>query len=127
MGNSKQGLGYGCQLPALVRSWRQLWSTTPSTTDPSAPFGIVTLAAGGDEGGTDIGGMRFSQTANMGVCPNEQMPNTFLAQVRLRPVGREHLLIRVTFLAEGIRLGRPVGREHELPQLALLRVLAELC
>ena len=25
MGNSKQGLGYGCQLPALVRSWRHSW------------------------------------------------------------------------------------------------------
>eukprot|EP01043_Picozoa_sp_COSAG02_P038504 COSAG02_NODE_2976_length_7633_cov_2.195248_2_plen_50_part_00 len=36
------------------------------TTDPLAPFGVVTLAAGGGEGGTDMGGMRFSQTANYG-------------------------------------------------------------
>merc|ERR1712232_721353 len=28
----------------------------------------------------DIGGMRWSQTANYGVLPNEAMPNTFLAQ-----------------------------------------------
>jgi hypothetical protein len=42
--------------------------------------GIVTLASGGSEGGSDIGGMRWSQTANYGSAPNTGMPNTFIAQ-----------------------------------------------
>ena len=42
--------------------------------------GVVTLAAGGGEGGSDMGGMRWSQTANYGVLPNPAMPNTFVAQ-----------------------------------------------
>lgn len=80
MGNSQQGVGYGCQMPALVAEWRKHWSVTAGTTDPLAPFGVVTLAPGGDEGGKDIGGMRWSQTANYGVLPNPAMPATFLAQ-----------------------------------------------
>ena len=79
MGNSAQKTGYGCQMPLLVSHWRQAWAAA-SGTDPMAPFGVVTLAAGGDEGGNDIGGMRWSQTANYGVLPNPAMPNTFLAQ-----------------------------------------------
>ena len=80
MGNSAQRVGYGCMMPALVDLWRTEWSREPNTTDPLAPFGVVTLAAGGSEGGMDIGGMRWSQTANYGVLPNAAMPNTFLAQ-----------------------------------------------
>ena len=80
MGNSAQKVGYGCQMPALVALWRKQWSATPGTTDPLAPFGVVTLASGGSEGGSDIGGMRWSQTANYGALPNPAMPNTFLAQ-----------------------------------------------
>ena len=40
---------------------------------------MVTLASGGSEGGNDIGGMRWSQTANFGTLPSPSMPNTFLA------------------------------------------------
>ena len=79
MGNSAQHIGYGCQMPMMVAEWRAAWSTTPGTTKPDAPFGIVSLASGGSEGGADIGGMRWSQTANYGVAPNPAMPNTFLA------------------------------------------------
>ena len=68
MGNSKASTGYGCLMPLLVRHWRRSWAAA-SDTDPEAPFGLVTLAAGGDEGGNDIGGMRWSQTANFGVMP----------------------------------------------------------
>ena len=68
----------------MVDLWRKTWSKTPGTTDPLAPFGIVTLASGGSEGGADIGGMRWSQTANYGVNPNPAMPATFVAQVRSR-------------------------------------------
>jgi len=79
MGNSQQNTGYGCLMPLLVRHWRQAWSAA-SGTSPSASFGLVTLAAGGSEGGNDIGGMRWSQTANFGVLPNAMMENTYLAQ-----------------------------------------------
>jgi hypothetical protein len=43
---------------AMVELWRKSWSREAGTTDPLAPFGIVTLASGGSEGGSDIGGMR---------------------------------------------------------------------
>ena len=62
MGNAAQRIGYGCEMVAMVELWRKSWSASPGTTDPLAPFGIVTLASGGSEGGPDIGGMRWSQT-----------------------------------------------------------------
>jgi hypothetical protein len=77
MGNSAQGIGYGCQMVDLVSVWREHWSAEPNTTDPHAPFGVVTIAAGTDEGGTDMGGMHWSQvrvqysmqyTAGAGEC-----------------------------------------------------------
>ena len=79
-GNSARGTGYSCLMPLLVREWRALWSQTPGTTDPLAPFGVVTLTASGSEGGPDLGSMRLAQTAGYGVLPNAAMPNTFLAQ-----------------------------------------------
>ena len=80
-GSSLSGVGYGCMLPALLRSWRALWSREANTTAADAPFGVVTLAAGAHwHGGRDIGSLRHAQTANYGALPNEAMPNTFLAQ-----------------------------------------------
>ena len=38
-------------MKALVAEFRSLWSANPSTTDPEAPFGLVTLAPSGTEGG----------------------------------------------------------------------------
>jgi hypothetical protein len=73
-------LGYSCLMPVLVNEWRTLWSRTPNTTDPLAPFGVVTLASSGSEGGSDLGSMRLAQTAGYGVLPNAVMPQTFLAQ-----------------------------------------------
>ena len=79
MGNSATQCGYGCQMPSMVAAWRRQWSEQ-GTTDPLAPFGVVTLAAGGSEGhDSAMAGMRWSQTANYGVLPNAAMPNTFLA------------------------------------------------
>eukprot|EP00041_Stephanoeca_diplocostata_P037874 m.1453942 g.1453942 ORF g.1453942 m.1453942 type:complete len:214 (-) comp25118_c1_seq6:4685-5326(-) len=49
MGNSLTKSGYGCDQAALVRLWRTKWSAS-SATDPEAPFGVVSLAAGGSEG-----------------------------------------------------------------------------
>lgn len=48
--------------------------------DPVAPFGLVTLAPSGTEGGNDMGTMRWAQTGSYGVLPNPAMPRTFLAQ-----------------------------------------------
>ena len=80
MGNSATKVGYGCDQVALVALWRRVWAAT-SATDPLAPFGIVTLAAGGSEGaGYNMAHMRWSQTGNMGALPNAMMPATFLAQ-----------------------------------------------
>jgi hypothetical protein len=44
-----------------------------------APFGVVTLAASGGEGGADISTMRVAQAGGYGILPNAAMPNTFLA------------------------------------------------
>jgi len=79
-GNSAMGTGYSCLMPALVKQWRALWSATAGTTDAEAPFGLVTLAPSGGEGGASIGTMRWAQTAGYGTMPNPAMPNTFVAQ-----------------------------------------------
>jgi hypothetical protein len=77
-------------MQALVGQWRQLWSQSVGTTDPAAPFGIVTLASSGSEGASSLamGAMRQAQTAGFGVLPPPSsnrhhggMANTFLAQV----------------------------------------------
>lgn len=79
-GNSLGSYGYGCELPAMVALWRAAWSAVPNTTDPLAPFGVVTLSpSAGWSGANDYGGMRWSQTANYGRLPNPAMPHTFLA------------------------------------------------
>ena len=66
---------------ALVQSWREVWSREAGTTSALAPFGVVTLAAGGSEGhGQNMAGLRWSQTGNYGVLPNAAMPATFVAQ-----------------------------------------------
>eukprot|EP00911_Craspedida_sp_UC1_P000800 UC1_evm1s612 len=58
-----------------------MWSgAEPGTTDPLAPFGLVTLAPSGGEGGNDIGTMRWAQTAGYGMTPNRALPNVFTAQ-----------------------------------------------
>ena len=49
-GNYQEGTGYACMMAKLVSSWRAVWSSTPGTTDPLAPFGIASLADGTDEG-----------------------------------------------------------------------------
>ncbi len=80
-GNWQDGTGYGCMLPKLIESWRRVWSAEPGTTDPIAPFGIVSLADGTDEGfGSNMRQFRWAQTANFGVVPNAAMPNSFLAE-----------------------------------------------
>ena len=86
-GNSQAKTGYSCLMEALIDEWRSLWSKEPGTTDPLAPFGLVTLASTGGEGanGLAMGAMRIAQTAGYGVLPppgnqSTGMTNTFLAQ-----------------------------------------------
>jgi len=79
-GNVDVNQGYACALRQLITGWRAAWSKTPGTTDPLAPFGVVTLASSGSEGGPNFGTMRIAQTMSYGVLPTPSMPNTFLAQ-----------------------------------------------
>lgn len=84
MGNSDAGVGYSCEQQMLVDGWRQVWSETEGTTDPAAPFGLVTLANSGSEGNPGMGRMHLAQTAGYGVLPPPSnsggMINTFFAQ-----------------------------------------------
>jgi len=79
-GTSAANIGYGCQMKVLIDSWRTIWSQIPNTTAPLAPFGVVTLASSGGMGRPGLGMMRHAQTANYGVLPSPELPNTFLAQ-----------------------------------------------
>ena len=79
-GNVLVNFGYACAMRQLINGWRSAWSKTPGTTDPLAPFGVVTLATSGSEGGKNFGTMRYAQTMSYGVLPTPTMPNTFVAQ-----------------------------------------------
>mmetsp|Transcript_25441 Transcript_25441/g.76691 ORF Transcript_25441/g.76691 Transcript_25441/m.76691 type:complete len:695 (-) Transcript_25441:14-2098(-) len=79
-GSSAFNVGYSCKQRELVKGWRAIWSETAGTTAPNAPFGLVTLASSGSEGGPNMGAMRLAQTAGYGVLPNEAIPNSFFAQ-----------------------------------------------
>jgi hypothetical protein len=96
VGNSAEGTGYGCELQTMVQQWRAIWSASPGTTAPLAPFGIATLAAGGSEGNDGhMANMRWSQTANYGSWDNPKMPNTFGAQLcLLRSMFAVHLVTK---------------------------------
>jgi len=66
-------------MPKMIAEWRALWSATPGTTSPSAPFGLVSLSATDSEGASDIGAFRWAQSGSYGVVPNELMPSVFMA------------------------------------------------
>ena len=64
----------------LVKLWRSDWSSAaPNTTDPLAPFGIVSLSAHDSEGAADMASFRWAQAASYGTVPNPALPNAFLA------------------------------------------------
>lgn len=79
-GNSDAGVGYSCLMRELINCYRRVWSATPNTTDPLAPFGAVALPSGGSEGGPNMGAMRIAQTAGHGVLPTPDLPNTWIVQ-----------------------------------------------
>ena len=52
----------------------------PDTTSPTAPFGIVQLADGTDEGwGCNVRQMHWAESGNYGVVPNPAFPHAFVA------------------------------------------------
>ena len=57
-GNAALDIGYSCKQRELVKGWRAIWSEAAGTTDSNAPYGIVTLASSGSEGGPNMGAMR---------------------------------------------------------------------
>ena len=64
----------------MVAQWRAIWSVVPGTTDPLAPFGLVSLADGTDEAwGVNMAGLQRAQTASYGYVPNPALPNVFMA------------------------------------------------
>jgi hypothetical protein len=78
-GNSANKAGYGCLMPTLIAAWRKVWSAVPGTTDPNAPFGLVTLSTDDSEGAADMASFRWAQQGSYGVVPNPAMPNVYLA------------------------------------------------
>jgi len=69
-GNILTKTGYACSTLNLVTTWRKQWSVTPRTTDPTFPFGIVSLAAGTSEGSTqNMPNFRLAQTVRRRIAP----------------------------------------------------------
>lgn len=75
---SQLASGYACMMPALVSEFRKVWSAA-SSTDPQAPFGLVSLSSHDSEGAKDMASFRWAQQGSMGTVPNKLMPNTFMA------------------------------------------------
>ena len=66
-------------MPKLVQRFRTEWSKEAGTTDPMAPFGIVSLSSHDSEGAADMASFRWAQQGSSGTVPNKIMPNTFMA------------------------------------------------
>ncbi|OQV24121.1 Sialate O-acetylesterase [Hypsibius exemplaris] len=66
-------VGFLCMFPVMIKSWRTHFRR------PNLPFGFVQLACRDDEPGIATPEIRWHQTADLGVVPNELLPNTFMA------------------------------------------------
>ena len=66
-------------MPKLVELFRKTWSVEAGTTDPEAPFGVVSLSSHDSEGAHDMASFRWAQQGSYGTLPNKIMPNTFMA------------------------------------------------
>lgn len=66
--------GYQCQLAALIKSWRSLFSAVPGTTQPDMPFGVVTLAGGAGEGGYTWSPYNHVAYPRFEACTNGSQP-----------------------------------------------------
>ena len=70
---------YNCTFPAMIDSWRTLFSTN-SNTAPDAPFGFVQLASWRPDtldAGFPV--IRWHLTADYGYVPNDRLKNVFMA------------------------------------------------
>ena len=78
--NSGSPAAYSCQLPAMVRRWREAWGGDTNRTS-ALPFGVVQLAGDVDEKNpTALPVFRWlGQTQEYGTLPNPNIPNSFLA------------------------------------------------
>ena len=80
----------------MVAQWRDIWSAVPGTTDPLAPFGLVSLADGTDEAwGVNMAGMHWAQTASAQPCRTCVMASAYdlgdpwVSAWHAGPLGRE--------------------------------------
>jgi len=76
-GNYNRDL-YNCTFPAMIEDWRQKFS--PAGTSIDAPFGFVQLASWRPDT-LDLGFpvIRWHLTADIGIVPNQRMPNVFMS------------------------------------------------
>ena len=127
-------------MPALIAAYRAAWSATPGTTDPMAPYGLVSLSTGDSEGAGDIASFRWAQSGSYGVAPNPAMPNVFIAhahdladpwvncgdapQTKQCPgcdtADSEYSCLQAYYMGPGIhpRLKKPVGQRLAAAALA---------
>ena len=76
---------YGCQLPAMVSSWRKAWhAMTDGETAADFPFGVVQISAvlGAQtlaKSALAYTLVRWEQTVGTGTLPAAALPNAFLA------------------------------------------------
>ena len=69
-GNALFNVGYSCKQRELVKGWRAIWSETAGTTDPNAPFGIMTLASSGTEGASSTASGKQTRTETLPLATN---------------------------------------------------------
>ena len=69
---------YNCTFPALIDSWREEFSSQADTR-PDAPFGFVQLSTIHGSHSTSTSVIRWHQTADQGLVPNDKMKNVFMA------------------------------------------------
>jgi len=69
---------YNCTFPTMIEDWRQKFSAAGTSED--APFGFVQLASWRPDT-LDLGFpvIRWHLTADIGIVPNQRMPNVFMA------------------------------------------------
>jgi sialate O-acetylesterase len=71
---------YGCQLPAMVSTWRARWHAgSGGETSELFPFGVVQLSAVIAADPIQPVPIQWYQTQQYGTLPNPKMPNTFMA------------------------------------------------